>query len=139
MAAGIFGLMLVGSTALGRIMTDGPQTAPAGSAAVAAAAGTEKIHFVFVDGSAQQVSLVGDFNGWSKNVTPLSRDASGNAWAVSVDVPSGRHEYAFIVNDGKGERWIADPRANVVRDEFGTESSILHVGLTEEVSESASF
>jgi hypothetical protein len=56
---------------------------------------------------------------------------------VSVNIPRGRHEYAFIVDDGQGEKWIADPRKPVMTDEFGTESSVLHVGLSDESSEAA--
>ena len=46
-------------------------------------------------------------------------------WTASVHVTPGRHEYAFIVD---GERWVADPYAATVSDEFGTSSSVLHVG-----------
>lgn len=87
-------------------------------------------HFILVNDNANQVYLVGDFNGWSKTRTPLRRTASQNAWTVSVPLGQGKHEYAFIVTDGNGEHWVADPLSAKVEDEFGTESSIVRVGPT---------
>lgn len=141
MAAGVFGLMLIGATTFGDMIANAPPAATMTPEPIAAAhpVATENVHFVLLDGSAKQVWLVGDFNGWAKTATPLSRDASGNAWAVSVAVPRGRHEYAFIVSDGRSERWLADPRSPLVRDEFDTESSVLHVGAPDESAEATTF
>lgn len=86
------------------------------------------VHFVLVNESAKQVYLVGDFNDWSKNQTPLKRTANQSAWTVAVPLQSGKHEYAFIVDDDNGEHWVADPLSTKVEDEFGTESSIVRVG-----------
>jgi len=80
------------------------------------------VRFVFADSSARTVSLVGDFNGWARERTPLHATARAGVWSVSVPLTPGRHEYAFIVN---GERWVADPLSPGNRDEFGTESSVL--------------
>jgi hypothetical protein len=80
------------------------------------------VRFVFADSSARTVSLVGDFNGWARERTPLRATARAGVWSVSVPLTPGRHEYAFIVN---GERWVADPLSPGNRDEFGTESSVL--------------
>lgn len=91
------------------------------------------VRFVFVDGSAQDVWIVGDFNAWTKKDTPLVRTASGNMWTVSIPLSNGRHEYAFIVRDQHGERWVADPLATTVRDDFGTESSVLRVDESKNV------
>jgi hypothetical protein len=83
------------------------------------------IRFVFVDSNAQTVELVGDFNEWTKGATQLKRSGAPGVWAVSVALPAGRHEYAFIIN---GTRWIADPLATKSSDDFGTESSVIQVG-----------
>lgn len=80
------------------------------------------VRFVLADSSARTVSLVGDFNGWARERTPLHATARAGVWSVSVPLTAGRHEYAFIVN---GERWVADPLSPGNRDEFGTESSVL--------------
>jgi 1,4-alpha-glucan branching enzyme len=72
------------------------------------------------------VALVADFNDWNRAATPLRPTRAGGAWSVSVALPPGRHEYAFIVN---GRTWAADPSTPLtVHDDFGTTSSILTVG-----------
>ena len=96
-----------------------------------APAKVQNVHFILVDDSAERVFLVGDFNGWSKTATPLTRSANGRAWTVSVPLPHGRHEYAFVATDGNGERWSADPLTTPVEDEFGTLSSVVSVDATE--------
>lgn len=101
-------------------------TAPAPVVATPPAPDTVNIvRFVFVDSTARNVALVGDFNAWSREATPLVRDPASGVWTASVTLPPGRHEYAFIVN---GERWVADPFATRVLDDFGTESSVVTVG-----------
>lgn len=90
----------------------------------------QTVHFVLVNESARNVYLVGDFNDWSKTKTPLARTVNQSAWTVSVPLPEGKHEYAFIVDDDNGEHWVADPLSTKVEDEFGTESSIVRVGPT---------
>jgi hypothetical protein len=82
------------------------------------------VRFVFV-GKASSVSLVGDFNAWGAQPVQLSSNGSNDAWTVSVPLPSGRHEYAFIVD---GKQWVADPFAPTTSDEFNTKSSVIAVG-----------
>jgi Glycogen recognition site of AMP-activated protein kinase len=102
---------------------------PAPAVTVAATHDTvELVRFVFADSSARTVSLVGDFNGWARDKTPLHATARAGVWSVSVPLVPGRHEYAFIVN---GKRWVADPLSPANRDEFGTESSILMLASTD--------
>jgi hypothetical protein len=82
------------------------------------------VRFVFV-GQAKTVSLVGDFNAWGAQPVSLVPTGSNGTWSASVPLPSGRHEYAFIVD---GQRWVADPFAPSTSDEFNTSSSIITVG-----------
>jgi hypothetical protein len=126
-AASIFGVIFLSATMLSR---RAPSENPATVAATAKPVDVQNVHFILVNGSAKQVYLVGDFNGWSKNQTPLTRAANQSAWTVSVPLTQGRHEYAFIVADENGEHWMADPLTPVVEDEFGTESSIVRVEPT---------
>jgi 1,4-alpha-glucan branching enzyme len=53
---------------------------------------------------AREVSLVGDFNNWHTNAHPLVQVGPG-LWERIVDLPSGKHRYAFFVIDdvGNGE------------------------------------
>ncbi len=48
---------------------------------------------------AKQVSIVGDFNNWNPNATPMIRQPDGY-WIVSLELRHGYHRYAFLV-DGK--------------------------------------
>jgi hypothetical protein len=84
----------------------------------------ELVRFVLVDSTARSVSIVGDFNEWRANRTPLVAAAKPGVWTVSVPLSPGRHEYAFIVD---GKRWVVDPASIASFDEFGTESSVLLV------------
>lgn len=86
------------------------------------------VRFVLRDPGAQSVALVGDFNAWTKGATHLVRTNDDGTWTISLSLEPGRHEYAFIVQDKGGERWIADPFAATRMDEFGTASSIVDVG-----------
>ena len=86
------------------------------------------IRFVLVDPDARHVSIAGDFNAWDKAAMPLVRSTQAGVWTVSVELPPGRYEYAFIVERNGEEHWVLDPSASVAHDEFRTESSVLMVG-----------
>ena len=121
-AAGLAGIVCLGTlAAVGGLGTDGPRDVPETGAG-------ETVHvvrFVLAAPGARTVTLVGDFNAWAKAATPLATAAVPGVWTVSVPLTPGRHEYAFIVD---GERWVVDPWAAVVTDDFGTESSVVTVG-----------
>jgi hypothetical protein len=57
---------------------------------------------------ADNVFLLGDFNAWSPNATPLRQDHTGS-WRVVVDLPIGRrYEFRYLI-DG---RWCTDFHAD---------------------------
>jgi predicted carbohydrate-binding protein with CBM48 len=122
MAAGV-ALAAVG---VGQLATRSGDRVPA---ATAASDTVYLVRFVFNDSAAQTVALVGTFNDWTKSATPMTQSAPG-LWTVTLPLHHGRHEYAFVVRDARGERWGADPAAVLRRDEFGTESSIVSVGTS---------
>jgi hypothetical protein len=93
-------------------------------AALPSTASTELVRFVYVDRNASEVSLVGNFNQWQKDATPMQATGVPGVWAVAVPLAAGIHEYAFVVD---GERWAPDPLAPGKTDEFGTESSVIRV------------
>lgn len=82
------------------------------------------VDFVF-EAQAQHVSLVGDFNGWTMDSTPMQRIDSGPLWSVTVPISPGRHVYAFVID---GTRWAADPHAPPAPDaDFGKPGSVILV------------
>lgn len=80
--------------------------------------------FVY-DGRARRVVLVGDFNNWDEQATPLEREPGSALWSVTVPIQRGRHIYAFLVDSV----WTVDKRAPVASDpDFGVTGSVILVG-----------
>jgi len=61
------------------------------------------VRFLYVDASATEVYVVGDWNGWSPTATPLDRLGEGS-WVAEVFLDSGTYEYKLLV-DGN---WVVD-------------------------------
>jgi hypothetical protein len=86
---------------------------------------THVVQFVFVAPTAKSVSLVGDFNNWDLDATPLAAGPGRAVWTVQLRLPNGRHRYAFVVDDST---WAADPAAPpAAGDDFGMPSSVVTV------------
>lgn len=142
-AAGGFALAGVGLLALG-VWTFGP-TDPAGSSAVAPGSAAPPVvtastaaadpggriltRFVFVAPDADRVTLTGDWLGWDPDRVELVRHGDSGIWTVEIPVPTGVHEYSFVVDD---EDWRPDPLAGAQADDgFGRTNSILMVSRAE--------
>ena len=66
---------------------------------------------------ARSVEVVGSFNDWRRGALPLRDEDHDGIWHGAVVLPTGQHEYMFVVD---GERWVADPLAGrYVDDGFG--------------------
>lgn len=124
LAAGLALVAVLGRASAARPKTDA-QSINGASATAAARDTVYLVRFALVNPDAHNVSLVGDFNGWAPDATPLVGEGVNGVWTASVSMAPGRHEYAFIVD---GQRWVSDPFAAVVNDEFGASSSVLRVG-----------
>jgi len=118
----------------GRTVDTAPQTAPTGGPAFASQgdpAPTHVVRFVLAAPSVSsgstvsRVTLVGDFNGWNAEATPMRWDAAARAWTTVVALPAGRYVYAFVLD---GRRWVADPAAPLApEDGFGASNSVVVV------------
>lgn len=87
-------------------------------------ASAEGVHFEIVVPSAGQVTLVGDFNDWSRDSTPLRREEA-DRWTTRIKLPAGHYNYAFLVD---GARWLPDDtRALGPASEFGPPNSVVVV------------
>jgi len=80
------------------------------------------VRFVLVAPDAHEVSLAGTFNRWDAHATPLVRSGPTGVWTATLTLPSGQHQYAFVVD---GVRWVPDPGAPAVDDGFGRRNSVL--------------
>ena len=73
--------------------------------------------------TAREVSLVGDFNGWDEQATPMVQQAADGTWSARVPLEPGRHTYAFVVD---GQQWLVDPLAPQVPDAgFGPTNAVI--------------
>lgn len=73
---------------------------------------------------ASRVALAGSFNRWNPAATPLVRVGTDGMWTVTLALPSGQHQYGFIVD---GRNWVPDPAAPTVDDGFGRRNSVVSV------------
>jgi len=84
------------------------------------------VTFVFRAPGASRVCLVGDFNGWDADATPLRRAALGDLWTAQVPLQRGLHAYAFVID---GSDWSFDPSAPLAPEAtFGRRNSVVVVG-----------
>ena len=77
------------------------------------------------EAGAERAWLVGDFNGWSTDATPLERQADGSL-QVEIVLPPGR-DYRFRYYRGD-DRWDNDWSADAYEDnDFGGADSIVSI------------
>ena len=75
---------------------------------------------------AEEVSVIGSFNGWESDHHEMRLNKERNQWTLTVMLPPGQHEYAFLIN---GEKVISDPKATFTRsDGFGSRNSVIFTG-----------
>jgi len=88
--------------------------------------GRTTVTFVFRAPGASRVALVGDFNEWDPEATPLRRAALGDAWTADVALHDGLHVYAFVID---GREWSPDPSAPLAPESsYGRRNSVVVVG-----------
>lgn len=82
------------------------------------------VNFICTATAAKRVALIGDFNDWHPNATPMKRQPDG-CWHLQLQLKAGHHHYQFLV-DGKP---MLDPRAQgVARNEQDEKVSMICVG-----------
>ena len=83
------------------------------------------VRFVIAAPEAGTVTVVGDFNGWNAEATPLRATSNDGVWTVALPLAAGSYQYAFVID---GTAWVADPAAPLaLEDEFGVSSSLMIV------------
>lgn len=76
-------------------------------------------------GNAETAFLVGDFNDWNEQATPMKKQKNGD-FSVTLSLPSGKKcMFRYLTDD----RWLNDPQAD--GHEFcsfaSAENSVLHL------------
>jgi predicted carbohydrate-binding protein with CBM48 len=136
LAAGLIGIGALGGAFYGHTQIDrGGQYSTGRPKAVAVpqpplASHDTIIKFVLVAPHASTVAVVGDFNNWDAQATPMTRTPTGGTWSVAIPLRPGRHVYAFVVNGANGStQWVADPTAPLApEDGLGAPNSVVLVG-----------
>lgn len=86
--------------------------------------GSYQVQFTFASPDARNVSVAGDFNGWSATATPMHGRPDGG-WSATMPLPAGRYQYKIVV-DGKS---IPDPQNPLQEDDgHGGKSSVVVIG-----------
>lgn len=115
-AAAALILLVQGGRGAGPAATPGLSTAPT------------YVRFLLYAPNAHSVALAGSFNSWDPSRTPLVPTGSTGFWTATVAVPSGSHQYGFVLDGGE---WLPDPGAPAVEDGFGRRNSVLTVTPSE--------
>jgi 1,4-alpha-glucan branching enzyme len=59
---------------------------------------------------AGQISLVGEFNDWDEQVTPMTQDRFDERWKATIDLEPGQsYRFRYLLD---GSRWLADGQAD---------------------------
>lgn len=71
---------------------------------------------------ADHIAVVGDFNGWDPNATPMVQEQDGR-WGATIDLPEGcRCDFRYLVDD----HWMTDYHADgFAVNVYGTVNSIV--------------
>lgn len=73
----------------------------------------------------QSAAVVGTFNDWHAQGYEMQMSREKDAWTVTVWLPEGRYEYAFVLD---GSQIIPDPSAEFYQDDgFGNQNAVLIV------------
>jgi hypothetical protein len=82
------------------------------------------VRLMFDDPGARRVSVVGDFNGWRSDETPLHQDVTTRRWSATLALHDGAHRYAFVVD---GTRWVPERATSGALADEAQVYSLLHV------------
>lgn len=84
------------------------------------------VRLMFDAPSARHVAIVGDFNGWRREGTPLVRDERTGRWGVTLALHDGAHRYAIVIDN---TRRAIDPSSRSIGED-GQVHSLLRVART---------
>lgn len=84
----------------------------------------KRVEFQLTVGPGKAVFVAGTFNKWAPTANRMRHNPDSGHCKATLNVPKGRHEYKFIVNDV----WALDPNCpEWVPNGCGSLNSVLHV------------
>src|SRR5579862_7378180 len=54
------------------------------------------------DASVTGVCVAGEFNRWTRDANPMTRQADGRSWSLTLRLKPGVYQYKFVLN---GDKW----------------------------------
>lgn len=83
------------------------------------------VRFTVLAPGAKQVVLVGSFNGWAKDATPMKSVDGSSVWLVDMPLAEGEHTFMYVID---GVRWMTPPHAeDFIIDGFGQTNGVVIV------------
>src|SRR2546425_1180152 len=104
----VWGAALAAAAAVALLLTRPPQASEGARPMRVAAGDSVYVRFVLYAPTARRVAVAGTFNQWDQTASPLARVGAGGVWAITLALPQGHHQYAFVVD---GAPWGPDPAA----------------------------
>jgi 1,4-alpha-glucan branching enzyme len=88
-----------------------------------AATQKKRVNFNLHAPTARTVYVAGNFNDWDPSARALKCDKKG-VWRTWMNLPTGKYEYRFVVDD----EWQEDPTCEErARNAFGAYNSALEI------------
>ncbi len=87
---------------------------------------TKKTSFQVEIPEAQSVVIVGDFNGWDAQATPMKKVKKSGVWKADLQLESGEYEFRYLVDE---RQWVNDDAAPARPNPFGSVNSVAKVEL----------
>jgi 1,4-alpha-glucan branching enzyme len=83
----------------------------------------KNVTFQFITDPGKDVFIAGTFNAWQPGKTRLTENSAGE-YSVTLQLPGGRHEYKFVVDDV----WHTDPlNPETIPNDCGSMNSVIVV------------
>ena len=71
-----------------------------------------KVTFTLPAGEGEVATVVGDFNSWDREATPMRKNKTGYSATVELE-PGREYQFRYLID---GERWANDDEADGLSD-----------------------
>ena len=88
---------------------------------------TKKTTFLMSVPDAQDVRILGDFNGWNPETHPMKKNKDGN-WKIDLLLPPGTYQFRYYIDQSW---WMNDQTVGRIPNDKGSENSVMTVEVYE--------